>query len=320
MALLWCTVLAVITGVGAFAIGTASGSWVVVAHGVVALVIVTLFPWKTVIASRGIARRRPGRATSMLLTVLVIGSLASGFALITGVVGNVGPLTAMQLHVGFGVGALVATLLHARQRPVAHRNTDLERRTLLRVGGLLAAASALWILLEGTLELARLPGADRRFTGSHEISDPTEIPATQWINDRVQHIEADAHLVDIAGVRWTTLDLDGFDEIEATLDCTGGWYSTQTWAGTRVDRTIDMTSGRSLVVRSTTGYWRRFPIQQASSLWLATRLAGDPLPDGNGGPVRLVAPGRRGYWWVKWVESIEIDDRYPWWQPPLPVA
>jgi len=116
------------------------------------------------------------------------------------------------------------------------------------------------------------------------------------------------------------IDLDGTDEIEATLDCTGGWFTTQTWSGTRLDQLLDMTTGQSLMVRSTTGYWRRFPIEHAPRLLLATRVAGELLPDGNGGPVRLVAPGRRGYWWVKWVDAIEVDDRPPWLQPPLPVA
>ena len=36
-------------------------------------------------------------------------------------------------------------------------------------------------------------------------------------------------------------------------------------------------------------------------------------------PVRLVAPGRRGYHWVKWVESVEVSAHSPWWQSPLPL-
>ena len=52
----------------------------------------------------------------------------------------------------------------------------------------------------------------------------------------------------------------------------------------------------------------------------ATRLAGRPLGAGHGFPARLVAPGRRGFWWVKWVTSIEVDPA-PWWrQPPFPLT
>ncbi|HEX6220887.1 MAG TPA: molybdopterin-dependent oxidoreductase [Acidimicrobiia bacterium] len=320
LALFWCTLLAAITGVGAFIAGTQAGAWVVVGHGIVALAIVVLIPWKTSIVSRGIVRKRPGRVFSVLLTFLVIGALVTGLLLVTGEVDGMGPFTMMQVHVGLGVVAVAVTFVHLWQRPVSTRSTDVGRRNLLRSGGLLAAAGAVWLLVESALDVTEMRGGDRRFTGSHEIIDPAAIPATQWINDRVQHIDPDGHRVMIGDTSWSVPDLAGSDEVRATLDCTGGWYTTQSWSGTRLDRVVDGTSGQSLVVRSTTGYWRRFPIEQASSLLLATHLAGEPLPDGNGGPVRLVAPGRRGYWWVKWVETITVDDRPPWWQPPLPLA
>jgi DMSO/TMAO reductase YedYZ molybdopterin-dependent catalytic subunit len=74
------------------------------------------------------------------------------------------------------------------------------------------------------------------------------------------------------------------------------------------------------VVASATGYRRRLPLADAARLLLATRLDGRPLATGHGFPARLVAPGRRGFWWVKWVVSIEVD-RAPWWrQPPFPLT
>jgi hypothetical protein len=79
-------------------------------------------------------------------------------------------------------------------------------------------------------------------------------------------------------------------------------------------------AGGSLVVASATGYRRRLPVADAGTLLLATRLAGRPLSAGHGFPARLVAPGRRGFWWVKWVVSVEVDPA-PWWrQPPFPLT
>jgi DMSO/TMAO reductase YedYZ molybdopterin-dependent catalytic subunit len=48
------------------------------------------------------------------------------------------------------------------------------------------------------------------------------------------------------------------------------------------------------------------PIDDARACLLATGVAGQRLPAGNGGPLRLVAPDRRGLEWVKWVDRIEV--------------
>ena len=51
---------------------------------------------------------------------------------------------------------------------------------------------------------------------------------------------------------------------------------------------------------------------------LAVGYAGEPLRRGHGAPVRLIAPGRRGPWWIKWVTSVQLHDR-PWsLQTPFP--
>ena len=70
---------------------------------------------------------------------------------------------------------------------------------------------------------------------------------------------------------------------------------------------------------SATGYDRRFPIEHADSLLLATRFGGQALDPGHGFPARLVVPEGRGFWWVKWVSAIEVDDMPHWWQSPFPL-
>lgn len=322
LALLWVSMLALISGVSTFLVGTPGGRWVVIAHGVIALSLVVLIPWKSVIVNRGLRRRRPGRALSVSLTAIALLVLITGLVLVTGVVDVIGPFTVMQLHVALGLLAASLILIHTLQRPVAHRPSDLSRRNALRAGGMLAAAGGLWLLVEGSLDLFTWTrGQARRFTGSHEVTDPNAVPFTQWINDSVQHLDGTSHRVTVIGTEHSPADLEAVgDEVRATLDCTGGWYTTQDFSGARVDRLIGATSGVSIVVRSVTGYWRRFPIDQADQLYLVTHMAGLPLRDGNGGPIRLVAPGRRGYWWVKWVDTVDVDDHAPWWQPPLPTA
>ena len=70
---------------------------------------------------------------------------------------------------------------------------------------------------------------------------------------------------------------------------------------------------------SATGYDRRFPVEEAPKLLLALRLGGDPLSADHGFPARLVAPARRGFWWVKWVVQVEVQGAPHWLQLPFPL-
>ncbi len=312
--------LGVITGFGAFSIGTPKGRWVVVLHGLIGLAVVAVSPWKTVIARRGLARPRSGRWISLGLSSLAFVTLASGVTLITGLLEKLGPLTIMQIHVGAGLLTLVTTLVHLWQRPVRPKKTDLSRRAALRATGTVGLAGIFYLGAEGLLRATGLPGKDRRFTGSHEIGSKAP-PPTSWLNDSTPAVDSLSHAVQLPSRRLTAVEIDDFgDEISAVLDCTGGWHSKNTWTGARIGRLLGDQDGESIVVRSVTGYWRRFPLVEADRLWLATRVDGTLLRPGNGSPVRLVAPSRRGFWWVKWVDRVEVDDKPPWWQPPLPLA
>jgi DMSO/TMAO reductase YedYZ molybdopterin-dependent catalytic subunit len=105
-------------------------------------------------------------------------------------------------------------------------------------------------------------------------------------------------------------DVIGNDELEATLDCTGGFYSTQIWRGISVGRVLEQAGPNSdaAYVRfvSVTGYRWSLPLAQARQALLATHVGGEPLSHSHGAPARLVAPGERGFVWVKWLVAVEV--------------
>jgi hypothetical protein len=199
LALLWSVVLALLTGIGTFLVGTAPWRWVVIAHGLVGLGIVVLAPWKSIVAARGLRRRRGGRGMSVALTLAALLTLVSGVVLVSGRVGNLLVFTPMQVHVSSGLLTVALTLIHTLQRPTPHRRPDLDRRNALRASGVLATAGIVWLGLEGALDALGSRGGARRFTGSHEITDPEQIPATQWLDDRVPHIDPGSHEVSVVG-------------------------------------------------------------------------------------------------------------------------
>ena len=230
---------------------------------------------------------------------------------------------------GAGIGAGALLVLHAWGSRQAPRRADLNRRTLLQGAGLGLAAAALWGIGEAVLRLTGAPGSRRRATGSHErgTDEPAAMPVTQWISDAVPESAHDALELTAAGrrARVPVIDLDRGDTVRAVLDCTGGWFAAQDWRGVRLDRLLaehlpgPLPPDGSVDVVSVTGYRRRLPLRDAEHLLLATSAAGRPLSAGHGAPVRLVAPGRRGFGWVKWVTRIDVVDA-PWWlQPPFPL-
>ena len=326
LALLVLLMLTLVSGVAAFAVGSPGPARIVVMmHGVAGLAVVALAPWKSVVARRGWSRRRPGRGAGLVLAVLVAIVLGSGLLHTLGGFRQVLGLTPMQLHVGGAVMVLAVLLAHLKLHPTRPRRTDVSRRAALGGLTLAASAGAAYTVLESTGALLRLPAATRRQTGSHQLGTdaPSAMPITQWFTDAVPRIDASAWRVRVsAGSVSRELSADklaGADTVRAVLDCTNGWYSEQTWRGTRLDRLLPQDAGGSVLVTSVTGYRRRLPAADASGLLLATHVAGAPLSAGHGAPVRLVAPGRRGFWWVKWVTAVELSDE-PWWlQSPFPL-
>ena len=329
LALLVLLGLALGTGALAFAVGTPSAARVVtVAHGALGLALLLLVPWKSAIAGRGLRRPgpRPGRLAGVALAVLVAGALGSGVWHALSGYGVTLGVTPMQVHVGTALLAVPFALGHVLAHRPRLRRTDLSRRWLLRTGALGGGSLLLYGAGEATASVLDLPGANRRSTGSHEVGSgrPESMPVTQWFTDSVPTVDVDQwRLRLLPGGAEQSLTYDevtaGGDVVHAVLDCTGGWYAEQEWRGLRLDRLVTGASGRSIEVASVTGYRRRFPLTDAPHLLLATHLGGRPLSAGHGAPVRLGAPGRRGCWWVKWVERVEVDD-LPWWvQPPFPL-
>jgi hypothetical protein len=282
-------------------------------------------PWKAAISRRGMRRDRPGTPGSILLAVLVVVTVATGVAHAIGVWPS---LLAIQIHVAAALCSIPLAVWHVIVRPVRPRRVDLSRRSLLRAGAVAGGSVAAFGAIEGIVRATGLPGSDRRATGSYERGsfEPNAMPVTQWLDDADPRLEASNWRLEVRsldGVRALTYDEIGVhdDGVRATLDCTGGWFATQDWSGIRLDRLLEhLDDVRSVVVTSATGYGRRFPIGDATSLILATRVSGEPLSAGHGFPARLVAPGRRGFWWVKWVERIEASSTPWWWQSPFPLT
>lgn len=292
------------------------------AHAASGCAILLLAPLKLTGSVRtGFRRRRASRHVSAALGLMIIVTLVLGFLHSTGLWFGVGHWTALWTHLLVGFASIPLVVWHVSSRPSRPVVVDLDRRALLGTGTLAAVAAGALVTQEVTVGVLDLAGADRAGTGSHEVGsfDPENMPSVVWLNDTAPDLSPhdwplsiDGHAVDVATLAHRTRSL------VATLDCTGGWRSDQAWEVVALADVIPPGEGRSIKVTSATGYARWFSTGAAADVYLATGYNGEPLARRHGAPLRVVAPGRRGPWWVKWVTSIERSNRPAWAQLPFP--
>ena len=317
MLLFVAVVVAALTGLLSWGVGTGWARWVTVVHGLAGLSLLALAPAKISGSVRtGLRRRRAGRWLSILLGLLVTATVVLGVLHSTGIWYGVGYWSALWTHVLAAAVLAVLVIWHIVSRTGRPRIADLDRRAVAGGGAALVAAAAVY----GVQEVA--VGGNRRFTGSHEIASmsPLQMPTVTWLNDRAPDVDARRWELVVADEQVSIESLwDRARPVEADLDCTGGWWSRQRWDAVPLSELMGAIDAPSLEVESLTGYSRLFPVRDVENLYLAVGYSGEPLRRGHGAPVRLVAPGRRGFWWVKWVSSVTPVNRRWWLQSPFPL-
>ena len=272
-------------------------------------------------------------AASLLLLSLLLAALGLGVAW-----SHLGPFhflgfSGVSWHIYLSLALTPLLLWHTlRHRWSMRPRFWAERRAVLKLGGLALAGLVLWRAGELVNQWAGLPGADRRFTGSYESGSDAgnAFPTTSWLNDNPPPADAAHWRLQVSGQVRQELSLSygdivrGDKSLRATLDCTGGWHSTQDWQGLPLKEVLDwagvLPTAASVTIGSVTGYYRRFALEELDDYLLATRVGGESLSHRHGFPLRLAAPGKRGFEWVKWVNRIEVNDTSKWWQPPLPLS
>ena len=316
------------TGVGTLFAGEPGDWWILAVHGAVGLLLLAPVVGKLRRERRHLHPRQWSASTtsSILLSVLAVAAMTTGIAWALGIEFGVLAWSGLVVHAVIGLALAPVLLVHLVRRFHVPRAVDVEgRRTAIQAGLLVAGGVIAW---RGQRAVTRLLSGAQRYTGSRDAGGAgNDFPLTSWVADDPAPVDPAAWTLTVDGAVAAplTLDVDAVerrasDELAATLDCTSGWYVDRAWQGVGIGRLLEAVEpaadARWVSFESITGYRFGLPIDEARATVLATHVGGERLTHGHGYPLRLVAPGRRGYQWVKWVESVEVrrtPDYGQWW-------
>lgn len=142
-----------------------------------------------------------------------------------------------------------------------------------------------------------------------------------------QYIDRDTYTLKIDGLVQNPASLT-YDQIIAypsvskvvKLNCVEGWSFTAKWTGVPVKTLFDEagiiqdtnggTNATTIIFYSADGYSTAHELNYLldNDIMLAYKLNDITLPPERGFPFQLVAEGKYGYKWGKWITSIEVTD------------
>jgi hypothetical protein len=301
-------------------------------HRIAGWALIILIPWKSAIALRSLRRgidRRLSRNVMLLVSILL--TLATITILLLVLlwkwqIGDyyvwIGPYaySGIGWHWGIALGMIPFFILHAWRRWPRPKQVDFSgRKQVLKLIGFGAAALVSWGAAESLANVIERNQAPRRFTGSREEGSfrGNAHPVTTAPGEGKIKLDPETWSLQVRGavenpLRLTYANVLAFSisEVTSTLDCTGGWYTVQTWRGVRlmdlVSQAQTQPNAAGIILRGVADYTAPFTLAQAEEILLATYVSGEVLNHIHGFPLRAVVPSRRGWHWVKWMTEIEV--------------
>jgi hypothetical protein len=278
--------------------------------------------WRKVRGAKAPGRPSIVLSLVLLLLTLVVIAATLGWSLARGPWDGVWGLPLIVVHWYLALGLLPLLIAHValrwRRAGRVPRAIDfVGRRRLLALGVTAAFALAGWQGIASGSTASEGRAGRRRFTGSRagDYGTPNGFFVTSFLNDDPAPLDLTTWQLRITGrvARPLTLDytvLHREADLIATVDCTGGVYATREWSGLRAGPLLDAAgvapNATAVWFISTTGHRWPLPLDEARRALLATHVGGEPLSHAHGFPLRLVAPERRGFQWIKWLTEIEV--------------
>jgi DMSO/TMAO reductase YedYZ molybdopterin-dependent catalytic subunit len=138
------------------------------------------------------------------------------------------------------------------------------------------------------------------------------IKGTQFINKDAYRLQIDGMVERPANLTYVQITTYTPVSKVVTLNCVEGWSFTAKWTGVPVKTLLDGTgikeNATSVIFYSADGYSISHDLAYLidNNIMLAYRINDITLPQDRGFPLQLVAEGKYGYKWAKWIDHIEL--------------
>ncbi|KKG11867.1 oxidoreductase [Methanosarcina sp. 2.H.T.1A.6] len=149
-------------------------------------------------------------------------------------------------------------------------------------------------------------------------------PIAQQRNNAIkgtQYIDRESYRLQVNGLvenprDFTYEEITGLPQTSKVVDlnCVEGWGFTAKWTGVRIADLFEevgaMENATTVIFYSADGYSTSLDMNYLleNDIIIAYKLNDVTLPPERGFPLQLVAEGKYGYKWVKWIVRIELSD------------
>lgn len=299
--------------------------WLFDLHRFIGFALLVMIPWKATTMYRSVSRETIRTLKWSLATLNSV--ILLSFILLIIILGlmwmwRLGPYSSLKqtlLTWHWILGVLITPLLalHALHYwPHPKKSDFLTRRSLLKMLGLAGASIVFGRLANMLAEARTTEDLPRRFTGSRGFgvfsgnNFPSIGEATVVVDPRQWHLVIDGAVNSPLTLSYQDILTMQSQVMTAAIDCHNGWYSVQEWKGISLANLLEEANFNQNVtgVRmvSVTELSNTYPINEALNILLATHVSGEVLEPSHGFPMRAVVPGRRAWFWLKWVVKVEV--------------
>ena len=249
------------------------------------------------------------------------------------------PIDFHTFHVWIGLATLTLSIFLFVDRIILHKLEASKHCYLGKLAALLAAITLIigLMMLYGLVPTETIAVlASNNSTQELTSSRLPEVEAVEYLGTKLmplssqgnnaikgtQRIDRETYRLNVKGLterelnlRYSQiLDLPAYSEL-VYMPCVEGWGFYAKWTGFRLTDLLNISGLRPgakyLFFTSADGYSTSLPLDylQKNNILMAYGINAVTLPPDRGFPLQVVAKGKYGYKWAKWITGIEVTDK-----------